>query len=121
MNIPKIPTQTSPFLWGAAVGAVALAIAGFSWGGWMTGTQAEALAGARADDAIISALTPVCVSRFQKSVNAPASLVEMKKLDSWERSEYVTKAGWATMPGTTAESNPRLATACADAIDKLVM
>jgi hypothetical protein len=121
MNIPKIPTQTSPFLWGAAVGAIALAIVGFSWGGWMTGATAETLAGARADEAIVSALTPVCVSQFQRSVDAHASLAAMKKLDGWEQSDYVSKAGWATMPGTTAEPNRQVATACAEAINKLVM
>lgn len=121
MNVPKIPTQTRPFLWGAAAGAIALAIVGFNWGGWMTGAKAETLAGTRADEAIVSALTPVCVSQFQKSVNAPASLAAMKKLDGWEQGDYVTKAGWATMPGTTGEPNRQVATACAEAINKLVM
>lgn len=121
MNIPRIPTQTRPFLWGAAVGAIALAIVGFNWGGWMTGAKAETLAGARADEAIVSVLTPVCVSQFQKSVNASVSLAAMKKLDGWEQSDYVSKAGWATMPGTAAEPNHQVATACAEAINKLVM
>ena len=121
MNILKIPTQATPFLWGAAVGAIALAIAGFSWGGWVTGAKAEILAGGRADEAIVLALTPVCVSQFQKSTDAPASLAAMKKLDGWEQSDYVTKAGWATMRGSTAEPNRQVATACAEAINKLVM
>jgi hypothetical protein len=122
MNIPKISAQATPFLWGAAVGAIALAITGFSWGGWMTGAKAEVLAAGRADEAIVLALTPVCLSQFQKSANAPASRAAMKALNGWEQGDYVTKAGWATMPGsTTAEANPQVATACAEAIDRLVM
>ena len=42
MNIPKLPTQTKPFLWGAVAGAIALAIVGFNWGGsGVTGATAE--------------------------------------------------------------------------------
>ena len=41
MNIPKLPAKTSPFLWGALAGAIALAIVGFNWGGWVTGGTSE--------------------------------------------------------------------------------
>jgi len=37
----KLPIETKPALWGAACGAIALAIVGFSWGGWVTGKKAE--------------------------------------------------------------------------------
>ena len=67
MNIPELPVQTNPFLWGAAAGAVALAFVGFNWGGWVTGGAAEKLASERAEAAIVSSLTPVCVARFRAS------------------------------------------------------
>ena len=67
MNIPKLPTQTTPFLWGAVAGAIVLAIFGFNWGGWVTGGTAERLAVGRADAATVSALAPICVAQFQKS------------------------------------------------------
>ncbi len=38
----NIPIETKPALWGAAGGAVVLAIVGFSWGGWVTSSTAEA-------------------------------------------------------------------------------
>jgi len=44
-----IPIETKPALWGAAGGAIALAIAGFAWGGWVTGGKAEADATQRAN------------------------------------------------------------------------
>ena len=36
----KLPENTGAYGWGAAVGAIALAIVGFSWGGWVTGGTA---------------------------------------------------------------------------------
>jgi hypothetical protein len=40
---------------------------------------------------------------------------------SWEQADYVGKGGWATMPGSAAEPNRQVATACAEALDKLVL
>ncbi|MGH8734610.1 MAG: hypothetical protein ACREVB_13065 [Burkholderiales bacterium] len=120
MTLPKLPAETSPFLWGAAAGAVALAIAGFSWGGWVTGATAERLALARADGATVSALTPICITQFQASPKARASLVALKATNTWERAEYVSKGGWATMPGGKSEPIAEVAAACADALIKVV-
>jgi hypothetical protein len=120
MNTPKLPEQTSPFLWGAAAGAVVLAIIGFNWGGWVTGGTAERLAGARADAAIVSSLVPICVTQFQASPEARARLVALKAVDSWNQGDYVSKGGWATMPGSSAEPNRQVAAACAEALTKLV-
>ena len=121
MNIPKLPAQTKPFLWGAVAGAVALAVVGFNWGGWVTGGTAERLAGGRADAAIVSALTPICVAQFQKSADASASLAALKATQSWEQGTYIGKGGWATMPGSTDEPNRQVATACAEALNKLAL
>ena len=121
MNIPKLPAQTKPFLWGAVAGAVALAFVGFNWGGWVTGGTAERLAGGRADAAIVSALTPICVAQFQKSADASASLAALKATQSWEQGTYIGKGGWATMPGSTDEPNRQVATACAEALNKLAL
>jgi alpha/beta superfamily hydrolase len=118
MNLPKLPIETKPFLWGAAAGAVALAIAGFSWGGWVTGATAERLAGARADAAMVAALAPICVRQFQASARAGVSLAALKQVQSWEQAEYVSKGGWATMPGSKEEPNREVAAACAAALVK---
>jgi hypothetical protein len=85
----------------------------------VTGGTSEKLAASRADAAIVSALTPVCVAQFQKSAGAPASLATLKKTESWQQGEYVSKGGWATMPGSTdAEPRREVATACAEALVK---
>jgi len=121
MNIPKIPTQTTPFLWGAAAGAIVLAIVGFNWGGWVTGGTAEKMAAGRANDAIVSTLTPICVTQFKTGDDAAAKLTALKEIKSWEQGDYIGKGGWATMPGSTAEPNREVASACAEQLNKLVL
>jgi hypothetical protein len=118
MNLPKLPAETSPFLWGATVGAIALAIVGFTWGGWVSGAGAERLADARADKATLTALIPICVTQFNASPRARASLAALKETQSWQQAEYVSKGGWATMPGASGEPSRELAAACAEALTK---
>ena len=98
----KIPVETKPALWGVVGGAIALAIAGFTWGGWVTGGKAEADATQRANSAVVAALAPVCVEKFQHAAGVEANLAALKKADSWSRADIVEKGGWATVPG----SNP---------------
>ena len=119
MNFPKLSAKTEPFLWGAAAGAIALAVVGFNFGGWVTGGTAEKLAAARGDTALVAALAPICVTQFQAAPTAKASLVALKEIKEWEQGEYVSKGGWATMPGSTAAPNAAVATACAEALNKL--
>jgi hypothetical protein len=122
MDLPKIPEATWPFLKGAAAGAIALAVVGFNWGGWVTGGTADKLAEGRADKAVASALAPVCIAQFTKAPNAPATLKTFKALNTWEQGDYVGKGGWAMMPGSTAkEPNSQVVSACVDALNKLVL
>jgi len=110
----NIPVETKPVLWGIAGGAAALAIVGFSWGGWTTGGKAEANALMRANDAVVASLAPVCVDKFQRAGEATANLAELKKIDSWSQGDYVEKGGWATVPGThSSERVSAVARACA--------
>jgi alpha/beta superfamily hydrolase len=103
-------------LWGAAAGAIALAIVGFNWGGWVTGGSAETLAKNRAATAVVAALTPICVEKFRQAADAPTNLAEMKKAAYvWDQSKFVEKGGWATMPGST-EPNSAVARACAESL-----
>jgi len=108
----RIPIEAKPAFWGVAGGAAALAIAGFGWGGWVTGSTAEATAMKRADNAVIVALAPVCVDKFNQSSDVSVNLVELKKVDSWSRGAFVEKGGWATLPGS---NSPMQVTAVAQA------
>lgn len=110
----KLPIETKPALWGAAGGAIALAIVGFSWGGWVTGKKAETSAVERVNAAVIGALAPVCVDKFRHAGEVSANLAAMKKVDSWAQGEFVEKGGWATVPGENPpEQVSAVARACA--------
>jgi len=91
-----------------------LAIAGFTWGGWVTGGKAEAAAQQRANSAVVAALAPVCVEKFQHTADVAANLTALKKVDSWSQGEFVEKGGWATLPGSNPpEQVSAVAKACA--------
>jgi len=110
----KIPTQIEPALWGVAGGALAIAIAGFGWGGWTTVSHVEATALVRSNDAVVVALAPVCVDKFRRAVDADANLAALRKTDAWSQSTFVEKGGWASVPGTTStERISAVAKACA--------
>jgi hypothetical protein len=67
---------------GAVGGAAALAILGFTWGGWVTGGTAEATAKRRASMAVVSALAPMRIDNFRHQANASASLAELKSINA---------------------------------------
>jgi hypothetical protein len=110
----KLPVETKPALWGMAGGAIAAAVVGFSWGGWVTGGRAETDATQRADAAVVVALAPVCVERFQSAADVSDNLAALMKIDSWSRGDFIEKGGWATAPGSKAtDPASAVAKACA--------
>ena len=107
-----------PAIWGAVAGAVAMMIIGFWALGWTLGSTAERMARDRADAAVVDALTPVCVAKFEAQADAAAKLTEFKKIStSWDRQSFIEKGGWATIPGGAAP-NTDVATACAEKLGK---
>jgi hypothetical protein len=103
-----------PAAWGAVAGAIAIMILGFNWFGWMLGGTAEKMANQRAENAIVVALTPICVEKFQHQAGAVEKLAEFKKISSsWDRRSLIEKGGWAITPGSEA-SNSAVAAACAE-------
>jgi hypothetical protein len=103
---------------GAAVGAVATMIIGFSWGGW----SVESTAAKRADEAsrtaVVAVLAPICVDRFQRSADATNNFIELKKVSAYMQGSFVEKGGWATSPGSD-KANSAVAQACATMLGNL--
>jgi len=106
-----MPEWLKPGLYGAAAGAAALAIVGFSWGGWVTGSTAEKMASEQARLEVVAALVPVCVEQSSKDPQVVATLAQLKDASSYQRNEMLMKAGWATMPGSS-DPNRYVASAC---------
>jgi hypothetical protein len=108
----NMPSNIKPWIQGGIVGAIALAIVGFSWGGWVTGGTATKEAAAASHDAVVAALAPICVEQFRAQGDAGAKIDALVKTSSWERGTMVRESGFATMPGAKT-SDPDVATACA--------
>jgi hypothetical protein len=88
-------------------------IVGFSWGGWVTGGKAQSMAEAAARTAVVMRLAPICILQFQADPAKDQKLSELKEESDWRRGEYVSKHGWATMPGEK-EPDRRVADECAN-------
>jgi hypothetical protein len=70
-----------------------------------------------ANEAIVAALAPICVEKFQSGPEAKATLAQLKAFDSWQRDTFIVKGGWATFPGHS-EPNRNVAEACAALLNK---
>jgi hypothetical protein len=92
------PTKTVVF-WSWVGSVILTMIIGFAWGGWVTGGTARSMAQTIADEAVLKRLAPMCVVQFKQAPGKDQKLEELAKTDSWQRSAYVEKQGWATMPG----------------------
>ena len=107
------PVWLTPGLYGAACGAVALAIVGFSWGGWVTGSTAHRMAADQSQTDVVTALTSICLDQSKRDPQLAERVALLKAASSWKRGDLVLENGWATMPGTT-EGNRPVATSCAN-------
>jgi len=67
----QIPVWLKPGLWGAAAGAVAMTVVGFSQLGWYTGGSADRMAQDRAETAVVAALVPFCVAKASRILIVP--------------------------------------------------
>jgi len=115
MNAPE---WLKPGLYGAAAGAVALAIVGFSWGGWVTGGTAKQMASDQARLEVVAALVPICIQQSKQDPKVVETLALLNDASSYQRSDMLMKAGWATMPGSTSP-NRQVATACVEKLATL--
>ena len=97
-----------PFVWGIVVGAIVLLIVIFSTGWVMTSGSAKA----KAEEAVVDRLAPICVAQFLKEPGKEERLKALKDLSRWKRGDYVKEGGWATMPGSESP-NPEVVDECA--------
>lgn len=100
-----------PRLVGAAAGAAALAIVGFTWGGWVTEGTAKEMASDEAKSRVVAALVPICIEQSKQDPKVTATLADLKDANTYKRSEMLMQAGWATMPGSN-DPDREVATAC---------
>jgi hypothetical protein len=116
--MPTMPIWIKPALWGVVIGCVLTMIVGFSFGGWTTSSTATRLAKQQSDTAVTTALVPLCVAQSKADRAGVKKLGELKAISSsYDQQEFVTKTGWATVPGSEGP-NRDVAEACASALLK---
>ena len=124
MEVPSMLRGESlkRLLQGVVVGIALTVVVGFNWFhygfGWTLGGTAETMASNRVDVALVAAYTPVCVEKFVGPAD-DAKWEEFAKVESWNRDDFVKKAGLATIPGAT-EPNSSVAISCAGVLTKLL-
>lgn len=101
------PTKTVVF-WSAIALIILTIIMGFTWGGWVTGGNAQSMAG----DAVTQRLGLICVGQSDQDPEKAQKLAELKKISAYQRDDYVREQGWATMPGEE-QPDSKVADACA--------
>ena len=109
----RVPMNLKPLIQGAVLGAIACAVIGFTWGGWVTGGTARKDAVIAAHDATVTALAPLCAERFRAQGDASDRMADLAKASTWERSRVLEKSGFASLPGSKT-SEPDLARACVE-------
>jgi hypothetical protein len=90
----------SVLFWSCAGCAVATAIVGFAWGGWVTGGTAGQMVTNATTEARAELAAGICVERFAKGPDATAQLASLKATDSWNQDKFIEDGGWVTLPGT---------------------
>jgi hypothetical protein len=107
-----------PAIIGAIVGATATIVVGFTQSGWVLGSTAERMAKQQSEAAVTAALVPVCIAQSRSDPNSMVKVAQLGALtSSYERRDFVMKAGWATAPATE-HPNGILAAACAEGLLK---
>lgn len=98
-----------PALGGLAVGVVGTAIVGFTQLGWVGPGTADQMAADRAEAAVVSVLTPLCVANARM---APEEVREkLAAANYYSRGNIVQSAGWAS--AASKEYLSEVADACA--------
>ena len=90
------PSKTATF-WACVACVIATIVIGFTWGGWVTGGTAKAMAENAATSAKAELVASVCVDRFLAAADAKANLATLKDTSSWERDDYLEKGGWLSI------------------------
>jgi hypothetical protein len=117
----RLQPSKSTVVWGVVVGAAAAMIIGFSWGGWVTGGSARAMAEQAAQQAHQELAAAVCSNNFAAAPDARAQLATLNDMtSSYQRGKFVEDGGWAVMPGASA-ADRKDAAACAEGLRTLTL
>jgi len=105
------PDWLIPGLAGVVLGGAAVAVIGFAAVGWMTHSQGDHMAQARASERVMATMVSVCVERSRTDPARMAHLATIQQASGTGRRDALMATGWATMPGSPTPDR-LLAAAC---------
>lgn len=106
------PTKATWF-WSTVAAMGGVIILGFTWGGWVTGGTAKAMAADAAKGARAQVTSAICVDRFMTASDAGPKLAALMEESSYRRGNFVVAGGWAKLPTDVISEND-VARACAE-------
>jgi len=83
---------------GVVAGVIITLLIGFSTGLWDSAGGSVLKSTEISKQAVLDRLTPICFAQFNLDSERAQKLIELKKINSWNRGKYVGEQGWATMP-----------------------
>jgi hypothetical protein len=92
---PETDAKVTYGFWGFVSGAAVAITIGFMWGGWSTSGATQKLS----DEAVLANRAAICVAQFMNAPDHKAKIEELRKAESYQRSEVIEKGGWDRMPG----------------------
>jgi len=87
-----------PYIWGVVVGAAALAIIGFTWGGWYTAGGAAKAIDTALKPAVENFLPAVCAEQAKTDPEMAAKLAAVAEAASYQKEAAFIKTGWVNIP-----------------------
>jgi hypothetical protein len=95
----NLQVSKTALAWCCAGSVAAALIVGFTWGGWVSGGTAREMVKTASTAARAEMAAGICVTRFAAAPESVAQLASLKATSSWQRNEFIEKAGWATVAG----------------------
>lgn len=108
------PTKKAWF-WSVVGASLLTMVLGFTFGGWMTAGGASVIRDQAVRTARAELISNICVHNFVSAANAADNLKELKSKSSWERDDFITDGGWASIDGLVSPV-PNAADSCAKAL-----
>jgi hypothetical protein len=106
----KLPNNVMPLAWGLAGGALGCWIVLAFVFGWTSAGTAQRQAAQQTEQAVVTALAPVCADRFLALPDVAEKKATLAKAMSWERRDLFPEE-WVTLPGDDSPDH-MLVSAC---------
>lgn len=105
VRFESVMAVVKPLIWGLVVGVFGW-WAALSWGfGWMSHGAAHHLADQQTRSALVAAITPECVARFERQTDVPKAWQALNSASNdFTQTSFMKKGGWVAAKGQVIPS-----------------